>query len=139
MSSLEIRSICKSFGTTEVLKSIDISIESGEFLVLVGTFAEDIPLALAAIPGAVLAAAYMLRMLQKVIWGGTENPDQSWITDLNTREIITLAPFLLFVLWIGLSPGPFMEMMDLSVTELLSEFNAYKEHSVAAAEIMATR
>jgi NADH-quinone oxidoreductase subunit M len=78
-------------------------------------------------------------MLQKVIWGGVDNPDQSWITDLNSREIITLAPFLVFVLWIGLSPGPFMEMMDYSVTELLDQFNAYKAQSVAAAEILARR
>ena len=111
----------------------------GEFLVLAGTFEFDLTLGLAAIPGAVIAAAYMLRMLQKVIWGGVDNPDQSWITDLNTREIITLAPFLLFVLWIGLSPGPFMEMMDFSVTELLDQFNAYKAQSVAAAEILARR
>jgi multiple sugar transport system ATP-binding protein len=36
MSSLEIRGICKSFGATEILKNIDISIDSGDFLVLVG-------------------------------------------------------------------------------------------------------
>ena len=36
MSSLEIRGICKAFGATEILKNIDISIDSGEFLVLVG-------------------------------------------------------------------------------------------------------
>ena len=111
----------------------------GEFLVLAGTFEFDLTLGLAAIPGAVIAAAYMLRMLQKEIWGGVDNPDQSWITDLNSREIITLAPFLVFVLWIGLSPGPFMEMMDYSVTELLDQFNAYKAQSVAAAEILARR
>ena len=42
-------------------------------------------------------------------------------------------------MWIGLSPGPFMEMMDMSVTELLSQFNAYKAQSVAAAEILVGR
>lgn len=36
MSSLEIRGICKSFGDTEILKNIDIGIDSGDFLVLVG-------------------------------------------------------------------------------------------------------
>jgi len=112
----------------------------GEFMILAGTFEFDIVLGLAAIPGAVLAAAYMLRMLQKVIWGGTENPDQSWITDLNPREIVTLAPFLLFVLWIGLSPGPFIEMMDMSVTALLDQFEAYQAQSVAVAtDILVTR
>ncbi len=102
----------------------------GEFMILAGTFEFDTSqgrfpyLALAAIPGAVLAAAYMLRMLQKIVWGGTDNPDQSWITDLNVREIVTLAPFLLFVFWIGLGPQPFLDLMHTSVTELLQQFHA---------------
>jgi NADH-quinone oxidoreductase subunit M len=111
----------------------------GEFMILAGTFKFDLVLALAAIPGAVLAAAYMLRMLQKVVWGGTDNPDQSWIRDLNAREIITLAPFLFFVLWIGLSPGPFIEMMDVSVSALLDQFHAHTAQAVATAETLIIR
>ncbi len=112
----------------------------GEFMILAGTFEFDIAqhnfpyLALAAIPGAVLAAAYMLRMLQKIIWGGTDNPDQSWISDLNVREIVTLAPFLLFVFWIGLGPQPFIDFMHTSVTDLLQHFHAHQEHVIAATE-----
>ncbi len=111
----------------------------GEFMILAGTFKFDLVLALAAIPGAVLAAAYMLRMLQKVVWGGTANPDQSWISDLNAREIITLAPFLFFVLWIGLSPGPFIEMMDASVSALLDQFQAHTAQAVAGIETVIVR
>jgi len=107
----------------------------GEFMVLAGAFEFDVIIGLAAIPGAVLAAAYMLRMLQKVIWGGTDNPDQSWITDLNAREIVTLAPFLLFVFWIGLNPGPFIDMMDTSVSALLDQFNAHKAQALAVLDI----
>jgi NADH-quinone oxidoreductase subunit M len=99
----------------------------GEFLVLAGTFEVKIPLALAAIPGAVLAAAYMLRMLQKVVWGGTDNPDQSYLKDLEIREIITLAPFLVFVFWIGLNPQPFINLMDTSVVNLLDQFHAWQQ------------
>lgn len=104
----------------------------GEFMILAGAFRHDIPLALAAIPGAVLAAAYMLRMLQKIIWGGTSNPDQSWLTDLNSREIITLAPFLFFVFWIGLGPQPFLAMMHSSVVNLLDQFHVYQQAITAA-------
>ncbi|MDP3478730.1 MAG: NADH-quinone oxidoreductase subunit M [Desulfoprunum sp.] len=99
----------------------------GEFLILAGTFKYSIPLALAAIPGAVLAAAYMLRMLQKIIWGGTDNPDQSLLTDLNAREIVTLAPFLFFVFWIGLGAQPFIELMHTSVAHLLQQFQTYQQ------------
>ncbi len=98
----------------------------GEFLILAGTFEADTTLALAAIPGAVLAAAYMLRMLQKIVWGGTDNPDQSYLKDLNFREIITLTPFLIFVFWIGLGPQPFLDLMNESVVELLKNLDGWQ-------------
>lgn len=103
----------------------------GEFLVLAGTFKENIPLALAAIPGAVLAAAYMLRLLQRVVWGGTANPDQSYLKDLNFREIFTLAPFLLFVFWIGLKPQPFIDLMNTSVVTLLDQLHSWQQQGIA--------
>jgi len=93
----------------------------GEFLVLAGAFSKSKIIAACAIPGAVLAAAYMLRMLQKVVWGGEHNPDQSYLLDVNVREIITLAPLLLFVLWIGLNPGPFLDVMHASVSNLIQQ------------------
>ena len=106
----------------------------GEFLVLAGAFEFDPVVALAAIPGAVLAAAYMLRMLQKIVWGGTANPDQSHLTDLSKREIVVLAPFLLFVFWIGLGPQPFIDLMHASVSNLLDQLHTWQEgHQVAVA------
>jgi NADH-quinone oxidoreductase subunit M len=95
----------------------------GEFLILVGGFSENKIVAAAAIPGAVLAAAYMLRLLQKVVWGGVANPAHAGLLDLEMREIVTLAPLLIFVFWIGLSPAPFMEVMHASVAHLLDQVN----------------
>jgi NADH-quinone oxidoreductase subunit M len=92
-----------------------------EFLILAGAFSKSKIIAACAIPGAVLAAAYMLRMLQKVVWGGEHNPDQSYLADLNVREILTLAPLLLFVLWIGLKPAPFLDVMHASVANLIQQ------------------
>ncbi|MEK6202006.1 MAG: NADH-quinone oxidoreductase subunit M [Desulfobulbaceae bacterium] len=108
----------------------------GEFMILAGAFRHSTTLALAAIPGAVLAAAYMLRMLQKIVWGGTDNPDQSWLKDLNLREIIILCPFLFFVFWIGLGPQPFIDLMHISVASLLEQFHAHQGQAVAAAELI---
>lgn len=93
----------------------------GEFMILVGGFKHSIIIAACAIPGAVLAAAYMLRLLQRVVWGGTNNPDHSKLVDLNAREIAVLAPLLLFVFWIGLSPAPFLGVMEVSVAHLLEQ------------------
>ena len=105
----------------------------GEFLILAAAFTKNIPLALAAVSGLVLAAACMLRLLQKIIWGGVDNPDQSHITDLNFREIIILAPFLVFVLWIGLSPQPFLDLIHPSVIHLLEQLHGTSGVHVAAA------
>ncbi len=114
----------------------------GEFMILAGAFQFDTDqgkfpyLALAAIPGAILAAAYMLRMLQKVVWGGTNNPDQSWQTDLNAREIVTLAPFLFFVFWIGLDAKVFINMIHTSVAALLDNLHVHQQQALAAADLI---
>jgi len=96
----------------------------GEFMVLAGGFAYSPTLAAMTIPGVVLGAAYMLRMLQRVIWGGTDNPDSSRLADLNAREAVTLAFLALFVLWIGFAPGPFTGVMHTSVQHLLEQVRA---------------
>jgi NADH-quinone oxidoreductase subunit M len=93
----------------------------GEFLVLVGTSFESYVMVLLSMGGIVLAAAYMLWMLQRVVLGQPKTPTISQLTDLNVRELATLVPFAILILWIGLYPGPLMEMMDASVTHLVQQ------------------
>jgi NADH-quinone oxidoreductase subunit M len=93
----------------------------GEFLVLAGGFKVSVVLVLCAVPGVVAAAAYNLRMLQRLVYGGTDNPDHTGTADLNFREIITLTPLLVFVLWIGLNPQPFVTIMHESIVHLLHQ------------------
>ena len=99
----------------------------GEFLVMSGGFKLSLAsptfmvMMICVVPGVVLAAAYMLRMLQKVAYGGTHNPDHSQVKDLELREILTLAPLLVFVFWIGLHPEPFTRVLDASVKHLLEQ------------------
>jgi NADH-quinone oxidoreductase subunit M len=93
----------------------------GEFLVLVGAFDHSPNLGWAVIPGVILSAAYILRMLQRIIWGGTMNPDTAYLKDLNGREIVTLGLLVGFVLWIGLAPEPFLKVLHVSVQHLLMQ------------------
>jgi NADH-quinone oxidoreductase subunit M len=93
----------------------------GEFLVMSGGFMVSKTMMVCVVPGVVLAAAYMLRMLQKVAYGGTHNPDHSQLRDLGLREIVTLAPLLVFVFWIGLHPEPFTRVMHASVANVLRQ------------------
>ncbi|MFO1498763.1 MAG: NADH-quinone oxidoreductase subunit M [Verrucomicrobiota bacterium] len=99
----------------------------GEFLVLTGGFdwatalgrSWATPVMLCVIPGVVIAAAYNLRMLQRVAYGGVDNPDHRSLKDLGLREILTLAPLMAFVLWIGLNPQPFTRVLHATVAHLV--------------------
>ena len=91
----------------------------GEFLVLVGTSYTSFAMVLLSMGGIVLAAAYMLWMLQKVALGEPNTKAAEVLTDLSNRELATVIPLAILVLWIGLYPGPLMEMMDASVTNLV--------------------
>ena len=93
----------------------------GEFLVLCGGFSVSKLLVACTVPGIVVAAAYNLRMLQRVAYGGTNNPSHAGLTDLNFREVATLVVPLIFVLWIGLHPQPFVNVIDASVQHLLAQ------------------
>ena len=93
----------------------------GEFLVLVGTSYVSFAMVLISMGGIVLAAAYMLWMLQRVALGDVSTETVKRLPDLSNRELATLIPLALLVLCIGLYPGPLMEMMDASVTHLIQQ------------------
>jgi NADH-quinone oxidoreductase subunit M len=101
----------------------------GEFLVMSGGFswARELSqtwstvLMVLVLPGVVLAAAYNFRMLQRVAYGGTRNPDHASVPDLGLREIAALVPLLVFVFWIGLHPKPFTDVLHASVEHLLTQ------------------
>lgn len=93
----------------------------GEFLVLKGSFEYSLWLTALAVPGVVLAAAYNLRMLQRVAWGGTRNPKHEGLRDADLRETFALVPLVVFVLWLGLNPEPFTRVLHASVDHLIAQ------------------
>jgi len=93
----------------------------GEFLVLIGASDKSFVMVLLSMGGIVLAAAYMLWMLQRVTLGEPSTKAASLLPDLTRRELATVIPLAVLVLWIGLYPGPLMEMMDASVTSLAQQ------------------
>ncbi len=98
----------------------------GEFLVLVGTSFESYVMVLLSMGGIVLAAAYMLWMLQRVVLGQPKNSTIAQLPDLNMRELVTVIPLAVLILGIGLYPSPLMEMMDSSVTHLAQHMAQYQ-------------
>jgi len=94
----------------------------GEIYVLIGTFMDSRVAGFTAVIGAVLAAAYMLRLLKQIVWG---REDKRTITDMNAREVIYLAPLVLFVIWVGLFPRPYMSVMERSLANLLDQMRPF--------------
>jgi NADH-quinone oxidoreductase subunit M len=77
----------------------------GEALVLIGAFKFNIWLGAPAILGAMLAAAYMLRLGLKMAWGVPASPKGKGWKDLNKREWLYLAPLAALTIYLGLAPG----------------------------------
>ncbi|EPR43615.1 proton-translocating NADH-quinone oxidoreductase, chain M [Desulfovibrio sp. X2] len=99
----------------------------GEIFVLFGTFAHDWRIGLVAIPGAMLGAAYMLRLLQRMTYapiGQQASPKgKSW-RDLTLREWAYLTPLAVFTLVLGLAPGLVLRVFEPSVQNLLKGFTS---------------
>ena len=99
----------------------------GEALVLIGTFKGSILLGFIAIPGAMLGAAYMLRLTQRMAYapvGETPSPKDNKWWDLTPREWIYLAPLAVFTVYIGLAPTFALNIIDPSVKKLLTNFES---------------
>ncbi|GKS57070.1 NADH:ubiquinone oxidoreductase subunit M [Nitrospira sp.] len=89
----------------------------GEFLVLVGTFLwSKIATAVAAL-GVILAAAYLLWMVQRVAFGPARTDGH--LHDLTAREMLTMSPLVIAIFWIGFIPNTLLTPMHESVTHLL--------------------
>jgi NADH-quinone oxidoreductase subunit M len=91
----------------------------GEFLVLLGAFRVWPVVAAISALGVILAAVYLLWMYQRVMFGPVTNEKNRGLRDLTGREFWTLAPVLLFILWLGVYPNPFLRKLDGSVAEVL--------------------
>jgi NADH-quinone oxidoreductase subunit M len=91
----------------------------GEFLVLLGTSEKSYVMVLLAMGGIVLAASYMLWMLQRVALGPAATRTASLLPDLTLREAATLVPLAVIIICVGVFPGPLMEMMNTCVANLV--------------------
>jgi NADH-quinone oxidoreductase subunit M len=91
----------------------------GEFMVIVGAMKFNFWIAFLAGTTLVFGAAYTLWMYKRVIFGEVGNPRVAELADANARELLVLALLAIAVLWLGLHPAPFTEIMHASVSELL--------------------
>ena len=94
----------------------------GEFLVLVGTFQINIFVAVLASLGVILAAAYMLWLYKRVIFGKITNSELKTMTDLNKTEIYIFASLVFLTLFFGIYPEPLFNTIDISVSNMIDNY-----------------
>jgi len=93
----------------------------GEILVLVGLFQVSTWAATLAATGVVLGAAYMLWLYRRVIFGKLSRGDLKSITDMSYREVAVFTPLLVLTIWMGVYPMPFLEIIEVSVANLVEQ------------------
>jgi NADH-quinone oxidoreductase subunit M len=92
----------------------------GEFTILQGTFMENKAWAAWAVPGVILAAAYLLWLYQRVFFGPVNNPKNEKLLDLSPRELATFVPLVLIAFWIGLYPKPLFQILSTPINNLVA-------------------
>jgi NADH-quinone oxidoreductase subunit M len=99
---------------------------ASEFLVLLGTFTVNKTVAVVATAGIILAAAYVLWLVQRSVQGTTNpelNTERSMRKDLSLRESIVVAPLIVLLLFFGFYPKPLLDVINPAVVATLHDIN----------------
>jgi NADH-quinone oxidoreductase subunit M len=91
----------------------------GEFMVILASFRADFWFAFLAATTLIIGAAYTLWMVKRVVFGDVANEGVAALQDINRRELLVLGSLALAVLVLGLWPAPLVEVMDVSINNLL--------------------
>ena len=108
--------------TIVALSSIGLPGTNGfvaEFLVMIGAFKTYPMLTVVSATGVILAAAYMLWALQRMIYNALDKPANKALRDLNWRELGLLVPILAGIVWMGVYPKPVLDRMEASARKLV--------------------
>jgi NADH-quinone oxidoreductase subunit M len=91
----------------------------GEFLILLGSWSFSPALVVLASLGVVLAAGYVLWMIQRVFYGEVTNPKNARLPDLSLREALVLAPLVALALFMGVASPLFTRLIEPSADALV--------------------
>jgi NADH-quinone oxidoreductase subunit M len=122
--------------TIVALSSIGLPGTNGfvsEFLVLVGSFKTYPILTTVSAIGVILAAAYLLWALQRIIYNPLDKPENEQLTDLNWREIALLTPVIIAIFWLGIYPKPVLTRMEGATTAFVQSVESRAGQQTASA------
>jgi NADH-quinone oxidoreductase subunit M len=98
----------------------------GEFLVILASFKANFWYAALAALTLILAAAYTLWLVKRVVFGPVGNERVAKLTDLNGREFLILGALAVVVLLVGVWPAPLLKVMGPSIQHLVHQAVATK-------------
>jgi NADH-quinone oxidoreductase subunit M len=91
----------------------------GEWMVILGAVKANFWLGFAAASALIFGAAYTLWMFKRVYLGPVANDQVKALVDINAREFFMMSLLAIAVMWMGIYPKPFTDVMNTSVAELL--------------------
>ena len=91
----------------------------GEWMVILGAVKFNFWIGMLAASALIFGAAYTLWMFKRVYLGPVTNVDVKGLADINSREFLMLSLLAVAVLYMGIYPKPFTDVMDASVMDLL--------------------
>jgi NADH-quinone oxidoreductase subunit M len=124
--------------TIVALSSIGLPGTNGfisEFLVMVGSFKTFPYMTTVSALGVILAAAYMLWALQRIIYNPLDKKENEHLTDLNWREIALMVPVIAAILWLGIYPKPVLARMEAATTNFVQTVEAGAARQAASADV----
>jgi NADH-quinone oxidoreductase subunit M len=98
----------------------------GEWMVILGAVKANFWLGLIASTALIFGAAYTLWMVKRVYFGAVVNEEVRTLTDINAREFLMLGLLAAAVLYMGIHPKPFTDVMNVSVADFLKHVAASK-------------
>ena len=98
----------------------------GEFMVIMGAVEYNFWIGVLAATSLILAASYSLWMVKRVYFGEIANDNVRNMVDINGREFLVLGVLALAVLYMGVYPKPFTDVMHVSVQALLDHISVSK-------------
>tara|TARA_Y100001970_G_C14207023_1_gene844695 strand:- start:1310 stop:2368 length:1059 start_codon:yes stop_codon:yes gene_type:complete len=94
----------------------------GEFLVLLGVFQKNILVAVISSLGIILAAAYMLWLYRRIIFGKISNNEIKGMNDLNRTELYIFLSLAFLTIFFGFYPDPLLSTIDASINNLINNY-----------------
>jgi NADH-quinone oxidoreductase subunit M len=108
----------------------------GEFMIIMGTYTSERLGTFSGIhtvgasAGVILAAVYMLGVVQKIFFGPLTNPKNKHLPDLTVRETLAVAPLIVMIFVIGFFPSIFLDRMKDAVQLEYSQFKTVSAQSI---------